>query len=132
MAQKHSSRLVRALVDPACCDDHHSRYALRQDKAGSFYALQTQRTQAAAVTSTGPAGDRSRRAAGRAGGRTDTLHGIAHSDVEVGGQAPHDRLAVGAEAAGEGAHLLPVEELHRLPDERTEHLPPTHPGRARP
>jgi hypothetical protein len=37
---------------------------------------------------------------------TDALHAVAHGDVDVGGQAPHDGLAVAAQPGGQGAHLL--------------------------
>ncbi len=37
--------------------------------------------------------------------RTNALERVAHGDVDVGGQAAHDGLAVAAQAAGQRAHL---------------------------
>ena len=52
---------------------------------------------------------------------TDALEAVADGNVEVGGQGARDGLAVGAQAAGQRAHLLRVEEVHRLLDQPVEH-----------
>jgi hypothetical protein len=56
------------------------------------------------------------------GHRTNALEAIPERHIEIGGQAAHNRLAVGADAAREDAHLGRVEELHRLPEEDAEKL----------
>ena len=59
--------------------------------------------------------------------RTDALQGVAPGDVEVAGQRAGDGLAVGRQAAGQRAHLLGVEEVHRLQEQLTENLVPAWP-----
>lgn len=55
---------------------------------------------------------------------TDALQTVAQGHVEIGGQAPHDGLAVCANAARQDSHLCSVKELNWLPNQRAKQLRP--------